>query len=59
ASAPHSVGELAADIQAAPHTTVVGEFPDLPLREATRAAYLANFAMEHTVARLLADEGGG
>lgn len=59
ASEPHSVGELAAAIQADPRTTVVGEFPDLPLREATRAAYLVNFAIGHTVARLLADEGGG
>jgi glycosyltransferase involved in cell wall biosynthesis len=59
ASEPHIVGEIAADIQANPATTVVAEFPDLPLREATRAAYLRHFAMEHTVARLLADEGGG
>ncbi|HYR11612.1 MAG TPA: hypothetical protein VEQ60_27765 [Longimicrobium sp.] len=56
---PRSAGQIAADIQADPGTTVVGEFPDLPLREATRAAYQRNFAMEHTVARLLADEGGG
>jgi glycosyltransferase involved in cell wall biosynthesis len=59
ASEPRKVGEWAADIQADPHSTVVPCLPDLPLREATRAAYLRHFAVEHTVARLLADEGGG
>jgi glycosyltransferase involved in cell wall biosynthesis len=59
AGEPRLVGEIAAAIQAEPDTTVVGAFSDLPLREATRAAYQRYFAMEHTVARLLADEGGG
>ena len=59
AGEPHTAGQIAAEIQADPRTAVVGEFPDLPLREATRAAYLANFAIDHPVARLLADEDGG
>ena len=59
ASEPHRVGEIAAEISADPCAAVVPGFPDQPLRSATRAAYLSNFAIEHTVARLLADEGGG
>ncbi|HEX2210346.1 MAG TPA: hypothetical protein VHG93_21895 [Longimicrobium sp.] len=59
ASQPQSVGDIAADVQAHPQSTTIAAFPDLPLREATRAAYQQHFAIGHTVARLLADEGGG
>ena len=59
AGEPHRLGEIAADIYANPSCTVIGGQPDLPLRRATREAYLRSFAVGHTVARLLADEGGG
>lgn len=59
ANDPHRVGEIAGDISVDPAATVVPGEPEMPLREATRAMYLRNFAIEHTVARLLADEGGG
>jgi glycosyltransferase involved in cell wall biosynthesis len=59
AGEPHLVGEIAAGVCEDEEAVLVGAFPDLPLRDATWAAYRRNFAVEHTVARLLADEGGG
>ncbi|HEX6042118.1 glycosyltransferase [Longimicrobium sp.] len=56
---PHRVGEIAAQVYEDPSTTFVGTDPNVPLREATRAFYLEHFAMERTVERLLAEEGGG
>jgi hypothetical protein len=55
---PQGVGEVAAQIYEDPGITYVGAFKDMPLREATRAAYQQYFAIEHTVTRLLADEDG-
>jgi glycosyltransferase involved in cell wall biosynthesis len=59
ASEPHRVGEIAALVHEDPTITQIGEGGHASLREGTREFYLQNFAMEHTVARLLADEGGG
>lgn len=58
ASEPHRVGEIAADIHEDPGVTCIGSHPDLPLRMATRTAYLENFSMERTLEALLAGEGG-
>lgn len=59
ASEPRAVGEIAADIYEDPSTTVVAFATEMPLREATRAAYREHFAMERTVERLLAEEDAG
>jgi glycosyltransferase involved in cell wall biosynthesis len=58
ASEPHRVGEIAAEIYEDPASTCIGSHPDLPLRAATRVAYLENFSMERTLEKLLAGEGG-
>lgn len=59
ASQPHRVGEIAADIYEDPAVTCVGMDPGVPLRIATRDAYLRTFSFDHTVEMLLAGEGGG
>jgi glycosyltransferase involved in cell wall biosynthesis len=59
ATEPHRVAGIAASVCEDAGAVLLAAYPDLPLREATRAAYLANFDIRHTVARLLADEGGG
>jgi hypothetical protein len=59
ASEVHRVGELAAAIYDDPTISVIGTGEPGNLRQGTREFYLQNFAVEHTVARLLADEDGG
>lgn len=59
ASEPHRVGELAVQVLEDPACTQIGKGGHASLREGTREGYLQQYAMEHTVARLLADEGGG
>ena len=54
----HALGSAALVLED-PTITQIGEGGHASLREGTREFYLQNFAMEHTVARLLADEGGG
>jgi glycosyltransferase involved in cell wall biosynthesis len=59
ASETWRVGEIAAQVFEDPTSTMVGEDPDVPLREATRAFYLENYSVDRTVEALLAGEGGG
>ncbi|MBW3571750.1 MAG: glycosyltransferase [Gemmatimonadetes bacterium] len=59
ASEPHRMGEIAALVLEDPTITRIGEGGHASLRQGTREFYLRHFAIEHTVARLLADEGGG
>jgi glycosyltransferase involved in cell wall biosynthesis len=58
ASEAHRVGQLAVAIYEDPTISVIGTGEPGDLRRGTREFYLRNFAMEHTVARLVADEGG-
>ena len=53
------MGTLAADLFQSPGITDVAAPDHASLRRAMRRFYVEHYAMEHTVARLLADEGGG
>jgi glycosyltransferase involved in cell wall biosynthesis len=53
------MGDLAANLHADPGITAVGAPDHAALRRAMRALYVENFAVERTVERLLAEEGGG
>ena len=53
------MGDLAVDLQADPGITAVGAPDHAALRRTMRALYVENFAVERTVERLLAEEGGG
>ena len=52
----HRVGEIAAQVYEDPACTMIGMEPGVPLRTATRAAYLQDFAVERTLERLLGEE---
>jgi glycosyltransferase involved in cell wall biosynthesis len=56
---PGRLGDYAADLLADPGITAIGAADHAALRRAMRALYVDQYAVERTVERLLADEGGG
>jgi glycosyltransferase involved in cell wall biosynthesis len=56
---PEQLASLAMELMTNPAAASAAARNDAALRRETRAYYRHHFAVEHTVARLLADEGGG